>query len=104
MLTADSGNTPLSPTLAYCALYMLVLVAIAIQSQHTELCLRLDFLWKLQVRVANIRGDSSVKQLQATEERIETEKLQQHNRQLLENVLPRHMTEYFLTANRSEEV
>jgi hypothetical protein len=42
--------------------------------------------------------------IQATEERIDTEKLQTHNRKLLENILPKHMAEYFLTKQRSNDV
>uniref|UniRef100_A0A914W0K9 adenylate cyclase n=1 Tax=Plectus sambesii TaxID=2011161 RepID=A0A914W0K9_9BILA len=58
----------------------LVLITLLVQSRHSELVSRFDFIWKLQ----------------ATEERIDTEKLQTHNRKLLENILPVHVADYFL--------
>jgi len=65
----------------------LLLLAVILQSRHTELCMRLDFLWKLQ----------------AMEEKVDTERLQHHNRKLLENILPVHVADYFLKAERKND-
>ncbi len=40
--------------------------------------------------------------IQAIEERIDTEKLQLHNRKLLENILPVHVAEYFLRTEHNQ--
>jgi len=38
------------------------------------------------------------------EEKVDTERLQAHNRKLLENILPVHVADYFLKADRKNEV
>ncbi|CAM1322003.1 ADCY5 (predicted) [Pycnogonum litorale] len=64
-----------------------LLSALIIHGQQVESTSRLDFLWKLQ----------------ATEEKEEIENLQAYNRRLLENILPVHVAEHFLSMDRNNE-
>lgn len=41
---------------------------------------------------------------EAMEEKVDTERLQAHNRKLLENILPVHVAEYFLKSNQRDKV
>lgn len=66
----------------------ILLSALIIHAQHVESTSRLDFLWKLQ----------------ATEEKTEIENLQAYNRKLLENILPTHVAQHFLSMDRNNEV
>ncbi|ALC43989.1 CG43373 [Drosophila busckii] len=53
-------------------------------AHQTEATYRLDFIWKLQ----------------ATEEKEDMEHLQAYNRKLLENILPVHVAEHFLSREK----
>ncbi|XP_031621838.1 adenylate cyclase type 6 [Contarinia nasturtii] len=70
------------------AIFILIFVfALIFHSHQTEATYRLDFIWKLQ----------------ATEEKEEMEHLQAYNRKLLENILPVHVAEHFLSRDRQIE-
>ncbi|KAH8379581.1 hypothetical protein KR009_005899, partial [Drosophila setifemur] len=60
------------------------MVALIFHSHQTEATYRLDFIWKLQ----------------ATEEKEDMEHLQAYNRKLLENILPVHVAEHFLSREK----
>uniref|UniRef100_A0A1A9W399 adenylate cyclase n=1 Tax=Glossina brevipalpis TaxID=37001 RepID=A0A1A9W399_9MUSC len=62
--------------------FMLTLI---FHSHQTEATYRLDFIWKLQ----------------ATEEKEDMEHLQAYNRKLLENILPVHVAEHFLSRDKN---
>ncbi|KAL5291164.1 ADCY5 family protein [Megaselia abdita] len=59
--------------------------ALIFHSHQTEATYRLDFIWKLQ----------------ATEEKEDMEHLQAYNRKLLENILPVHVAEHFLSREKN---
>uniref|UniRef100_T1GQ46 Uncharacterized protein n=1 Tax=Megaselia scalaris TaxID=36166 RepID=T1GQ46_MEGSC len=59
--------------------------ALIFHSHQTEATYRLDFIWKLQ----------------ATEEKEDMEHLQAYNRKLLENILPVHVAEHFLSRDKN---
>ncbi|XP_065361841.1 uncharacterized protein LOC135955418 [Calliphora vicina] len=61
------------------------MVALIFHSHQTEATYRLDFIWKLQ----------------ATEEKEDMEHLQAYNRKLLENILPVHVAEHFLSRDKN---
>ncbi|XP_051860460.1 adenylate cyclase type 6 isoform X2 [Drosophila albomicans] len=60
------------------------MLALIFHSHQTEATYRLDFIWKLQ----------------ATEEKEDMEHLQAYNRKLLENILPVHVAEHFLSREK----
>ncbi|XP_055844529.1 adenylate cyclase type 6 [Episyrphus balteatus] len=60
-------------------------MALIFHSHQTEATYRLDFIWKLQ----------------ATEEKEDMEHLQAYNRKLLENILPVHVAEHFLSRDKN---
>ncbi|XP_055378499.1 uncharacterized protein LOC129610136 isoform X2 [Condylostylus longicornis] len=60
-------------------------IALIFHSHQTEATYRLDFIWKLQ----------------ATEEKEDMEHLQAYNRKLLENILPVHVAEHFLSRDKN---
>ncbi|XP_072156105.1 adenylate cyclase type 5 isoform X2 [Bemisia tabaci] len=64
-----------------------LVAALVIHSRQTEATYRLDFLWKLQ----------------ATEEKEEMEHLEAYNRKLLANILPVHVAEHFLAADKQSD-
>ncbi|KAF8770565.1 adenylate cyclase type 5-like [Argiope bruennichi] len=68
-------------------LLLLFVGALVAHGHQAEATSRLDFLWKLQ----------------ALEEKEDMEHLQAYNRKLLANILPAHVAEYFLTADRKNE-
>nr|XP_036228094.1 uncharacterized protein LOC106620232 [Bactrocera oleae] len=61
------------------------MLALIFHSHQTEATYRLDFIWKLQ----------------ATEEKEDMEHLQAYNRKLLENILPVHVAEHFLSRDKN---
>ncbi|XP_053957170.1 uncharacterized protein LOC128862519 [Anastrepha ludens] len=61
------------------------MLALVFHSHQTEATYRLDFIWKLQ----------------ATEEKEDMEHLQAYNRKLLENILPVHVAEHFLSREKN---
>ncbi|KAJ8024941.1 Adenylate cyclase type 5 [Holothuria leucospilota] len=61
-------------------------IALWIHGRQVESTTRLDFLWKRQ----------------ATEEKEETEKLQAHNKSLLNNILPSFVAEHFMKTSSSD--
>ncbi|XP_036336687.1 adenylate cyclase type 6-like [Rhagoletis pomonella] len=61
------------------------MLALIFHSHQTEATYRLDFIWKLQ----------------ATEEKEDMEHLQAYNRKLLENILPVHVAEHFLSREKN---
>ncbi len=72
--------------------YMLLLIflffyAVGYHSRLVEVTSRLDFLWKQQ----------------ATKELNDISEMRQHNTQLLKNILPDHVANYFLSANETGE-
>ncbi|GFW75322.1 adenylate cyclase type 6 [Trichonephila clavipes] len=69
-------------------LLLLFVGALVAHGHQAEATSRLDFLWKLQ----------------ALDEKEDMEHLQAYNRKLLANILPAHVAEYFLTADRKNEV
>lgn len=69
-------------------LLLLFVGSLVVHGHQAEATSRLDFLWKLQ----------------AMEEKEDMEHLQAYNRKLLANILPAHVAEYFLTADRKNEV
>ncbi|XP_055297190.1 adenylate cyclase type 6 isoform X2 [Sitodiplosis mosellana] len=70
------------------AVFVFIFVcALIFHSHQTEATYRLDFIWKLQ----------------ATEEKEEMEHLQAYNRKLLENILPVHVAEHFLSREKNIE-
>lgn len=60
-------------------------MALIFHGHQTEATYRLDFIWKLQ----------------ATEEKEDMEHLQAYNRKLLENILPVHVAEHFLSRDKN---
>ncbi|CAD7082581.1 unnamed protein product [Hermetia illucens] len=66
-------------------LVVVFMVALIFHSHQTEATFRLDFIWKLQ----------------ATEEKEDMEHLQAYNRKLLENILPVHVAEHFLSRDKN---
>uniref|UniRef100_A0A1B0A6Z0 adenylate cyclase n=1 Tax=Glossina pallidipes TaxID=7398 RepID=A0A1B0A6Z0_GLOPL len=68
------------------SMYLLARKEIRLTLLHqTEATYRLDFIWKLQ----------------ATEEKEDMEHLQAYNRKLLENILPVHVAEHFLSRDKN---
>lgn len=72
--------------------YMLLLIflffyAVGYHSRLVEVTSRLDFLWKQQ----------------ASKELNDISEMRQHNTQLLKNILPDHVANYFLSANETGE-
>ncbi|KAK9693517.1 Adenylate cyclase, conserved domain [Popillia japonica] len=63
------------------------LVALILHGQQTEATYRLDFVWKLQ----------------ATEEKEDMEHLEAYNRKLLDNILPAHVAEHFLSSDKNND-
>lgn len=61
------------------------MIALIFHGHQTEATYRLDFIWKLQ----------------ATEEKEDMEHLQAYNRKLLENILPVHVAEHFLSRDKN---
>ncbi|KAJ6635698.1 Adenylate cyclase type 5, partial [Pseudolycoriella hygida] len=64
---------------------IIFVVALIFHGHQTEATYRLDFIWKLQ----------------ATEEKEDMEHLQAYNRKLLENILPVHVAEHFLSREKN---
>ncbi|KAL1491228.1 hypothetical protein ABEB36_011857 [Hypothenemus hampei] len=62
-------------------------IALILHGQQTEATYRLDFVWKLQ----------------ATEEKEDMEHLEAYNRKLLANILPVHVAEHFLNADKNND-
>ncbi|CAJ0581044.1 unnamed protein product, partial [Mesorhabditis spiculigera] len=106
-LTRSIYNLTSSPTLtqqigAYCLtaglhndfrasltiLALFTVVLILMQSRRSEMISRYDFIWKLQ----------------ALDEQLEMKKRHAQNRQVLENVLPWHVVEQFLTDRGSKDL
>ncbi|XP_022227289.2 adenylate cyclase type 5 [Drosophila obscura] len=67
-----------------CIFLFAFMLALIFHSHQTEATYRLDFIWKLQ----------------ATEEKEDMEHLQAYNRKLLENILPVHVAEHFLSREK----
>uniref|UniRef100_A0A0K0F830 adenylate cyclase n=1 Tax=Strongyloides venezuelensis TaxID=75913 RepID=A0A0K0F830_STRVS len=85
----DGNNTDNFLKYSFTFLVFFAFVLISLQSRRSELIARYDFIWKLQ----------------AIDEKVEMEKKHQQNRKVLENILPAHVANHFLTTlptNRSE--
>ncbi|CAG04060.1 unnamed protein product, partial [Tetraodon nigroviridis] len=98
-------------------------LALYLHAQQVESTARLDFLWKLQVRVATAGGRHftssththththtpglprcyKTPHFQATEEKEEMEELQAYNRRLLHNILPKDVAAHFLARERRND-
>lgn len=100
-------------------------LALYLHAQQVESTARLDFLWKLQVRVVSTRGRHFISEywctvslhirsaqmlydlqkliFQATEEKEEMEELQAYNRRLLHNILPKDVAAHFLARERRND-
>lgn len=85
-LSPDGSGVPSKYSLTI--LLLLFVGSLVVHGHQAEATSRLDFLWKLQ----------------AMEEKEDMEHLQAYNRKLLANILPAHVAEYFLTADRKNEV
>ncbi|XP_037941199.1 adenylate cyclase type 5-like [Teleopsis dalmanni] len=83
-LTLDNEETLLRYIIDSIFLFAFML-ALIFHSHQTEATYRLDFIWKLQ----------------ATEEKEDMEHLQAYNRKLLENILPVHVAEHFLSRDKN---
>lgn len=86
IFSPDGSGVPSKYSLTI--LLLLFVGSLVVHGHQAEATSRLDFLWKLQ----------------ALEEKEDMEHLQAYNRKLLANILPAHVAEYFLTADRKNEV
>ncbi|UYV66152.1 ADCY5 [Cordylochernes scorpioides] len=67
---------------------ILTLISLVLHGYQQEAAARLDFQWRRTAR----------------EEEQDMAHLQAYNRKLLANILPAHVADYFLTADRRNEV
>lgn len=90
-------------------------VALIFHGHQTEATYRLDFIWKLQATGTNLfihahllcalaYEHNSPHNPQPAEEKEDMEHLQAYNRKLLENILPVHVAEHFLSRDKNIDV
>lgn len=84
------------------------LVAFILHGQQTEATYRLDFVWKLQATgtIGYYYNTIHVFNLLFfyLEEKEDMEHLEAYNRKLLDNILPAHVAEHFLSSDKNNDV